>query len=191
MKKISYIGILGMLITTAFFSFSCEKDDICVEGTITTPLLVIEFFDSTNNSGEEAAKNVTDLWVEAVDPNTEVIDGITFIIDPIQTTPQTTNTVSIPLRTQEGSTAYRFIRDYELDDDGNQLGNEDIITFNYATQEIFLSRACGYITNYTLNISDGADVTADTDNWINTDTGILISEINVQNETVTHVKIYH
>ena len=157
-----------MLITTAFFSFSCEKDDICVEGTITTPLLVIEFFDSTNNSGEEAAKNVTDLWVEAVDPNTEVIDGITFIIDPIQTTPQTTNTVSIPLRTQEGSTAYRFIRDYELDDDGNQLGNEDIITFNYATQEIFLSRACGYITNYTLNISDGADVTADTDNWINT-----------------------
>ena len=191
MKKISYIGILGMLITTAFFSFSCEKDDICVEGTITTPLLVIEFFDSTNNSGEEAAKNVTDLWVEAVDPNTEVIDGITFIIDPIQTTPQTTNTVSIPLRTQEGSTAYRFIRDYELDDDGNQLGNEDIITFNYATQEIFLSRACGYITNYTLNISDGADVTADTDNWINIDTGILISEINVQNETVTHVKIYH
>lgn len=191
MKKISYIGILGILITTAFFSFSCEKDDICVEGTITTPLLVIEFFDSTNNSGEEAAKNVTDLWVEAVDPNTEVIDGITFIIDPIQTTPQTTNTVSIPLRTQEGSSAYRFIRDYELDDDGNQLGNEDIITFNYATQEIFLSRACGYITNYTLNISDGADVTADTDNWINTDTGILISEINVQNETVTHVKIYH
>ncbi|EDP96437.1 DUF6452 family protein [Kordia algicida OT-1] len=192
MKKLSYIGILGMLLIAAFISFSCEKDDICVEGTITTPLLVIEFFDINNNSGEELAKNVTNLWVEAVDPNTEVINGVTFIVDPIQTTPQTTNTVSIPLRTQEGTTAYRFISGYEEDEDGMQIaGNEDILTFNYETQEIFLSRACGYITNYTLNINDGAVVTDDSENWINTDTGILISNINVQNETVTHVKIYH
>ena len=192
MKKLSYVGILGMLITTAFLSLSCEKDDICVEGTITTPLLVIEFFDAANTSGEETTKNVTNLWVEAVDPNTEIIDGVTFIVDPIQTTAETTNTVSIPLRTQEGTTEYKFISGYEEDDTGMQTaGNEDILTFNYETQEIFLSRACGYITNYTLNVSDGAVVTPDTDNWINTATGIQISEINVQNETVTHVKIFH
>ena len=191
MKKLSYIGILGMLITVAFLSFSCEKDDICVEGTITTPLLVIEFFDIADTSGEDVAKNVTGLWVEAVDPNTEVINGVPFIVDPIQTTEQTTNTVSIPLRTQGMSTEYRFISNYELDTDGNQLGNEDIVTFNYETQEIFLSRACGYVTNYTLNASDGAVVTTDSDNWIDVTNGIQISEMNVQNETVTHVKIYH
>ncbi|MGH1384759.1 DUF6452 family protein [Kordia sp.] len=191
MKKLSYIGILGMLITVAFLSFSCEKDDICVEGTITTPLLVIEFFDIADTSGEDVAKNVTGLWVEAVNPNTEVINGVTFIVDPIQTTAQSTNTVSIPLRTQEMSTEYRFISNYELDTDGNQLGNEDILTFNYETQEIFLSRACGYVTNYTLNETDGVVVTDDGDNWIDITNGIQISEMNVQNETVTHVKIYH
>ncbi|WP_298512724.1 DUF6452 family protein [uncultured Kordia sp.] len=191
MKKLSYIGLLGMLMTVAFLSFSCEKDDICIEGTLATPLLVIEFFDINNTTGTEVAKNVTDLWVEAVDPNTEIIDGIPVIVDAIQATPQTVSTVSIPLRTNETSTQYRFISEYEEDVDGNQLGNEDILTFNYETQEIFLSRACGYITNYTLNVSGGAVVTDDGNNWINLTNGIQISEINVQNETVTHVKIYH
>jgi len=195
MKKLSYIGIMFVVAWATLLSFSCEKDDICAEGTITTPLLVIEFFDAANTSGEDVLKNVTNLWVEAVNPNTEVVQvegvDVTVIVDPIQTSPQTVNTISIPLRTQEGSTEYRFIADYELDENNNQLGNEDILTFNYETQEIFLSRACGYYTNYTLNVSNGVEVTPDTDNWINPSTGILISEINVQNETVTHVKIYH
>jgi hypothetical protein len=191
MKKLSYVGILGMLITVAFLSFSCEKDDICAEGTITTPLLVIEFFDIADTSEEGVAKNVTDLWVEAANPNTEVIGGVTFIVDPIQTLPQTANTVSIPLKTQEMSTEYLFISNYELDVDGNQLGNVDRLTFNYETQEIFLSRACGYVTNYTLNETDGVVVTDDGDNWIDITNGIQISEMNVQNETVTHVKIFH
>ncbi|MCH2196931.1 DUF6452 family protein [Kordia sp.] len=193
MKKLSCAGILGMLVTVAFFSFSCEKDDICVEGTIATPLLVIEFFDldEFNATGNDIVKNTTDLWVEAVNPNTEVVNGVTVIVDAIQATPQNVSTISIPLRTVENSTEYRFISEYALDDDGNQLGNEDILTFNYETQEIFLSRACGYITNYTLNETDGAVVTDDGNNWINVTSGVVISENIVQNETVTHVKIYH
>jgi len=193
MKKLSCAGILGMLVTVAFFSFSCEKDDICVEGTIATPLLVIEFFDldEFNATGNDIVKNTTDLWVEAVNPNTEVVNGVTVIVDAIQATPQNVSTISIPLRTVENSTEYRFISEYALDDDGNQLGNEDILTFNYETQEIFLSRACGYITNYTLNETDGAVVTDDGSNWINVTSGVVISENIVQNETVTHVKIYH
>jgi len=188
MKKLSYIGISILIAITAIVSFSCEKDDICTEGTLTTPLLVIEFFDATNTSGEDVVKTVTNLWVEAVDPT---LDENMVIVNPIQSEAATVSTVSIPLRTQEGNTEYRFISEYQIDDMGNQSGNEDIITFNYETQEIFLSRACGYITNYTLNVSDGAVVTVDVDNWINMSTGIQISEINVQNETVTHVKIYH
>ncbi|PTX62620.1 hypothetical protein C8N46_10215 [Kordia periserrulae] len=193
MKKLSFIGILGMLMTLIFLSFSCEKDDICVEGTITTPLLVIEFFDAEvfNATGEDVLKNTSDLWVEAVDPNTEVINGVEVIVDPIQGTPQAVNTVSIPLRTMEDVTEYRFIKDYALDDDGIQLGNEDIITFNYSREEIFLSRACGYVTNFELSGFDGADVTFDGDNWIDPSLGIRIAETIVQNETVTHVKIYH
>ena len=186
MKKLSYIGISMLVAFAAIVSFSCEKDDICAEGTLTTPLLVIEFFNAANTT-EDVAKNVTNLWVEAVNPN---VDDDMIIIDPIQADAQTVNTISIPLRTQEGSTQYRFISNYEIDN-GMQLGNEDILMFNYETQEIFLSRACGYIANYTLNDSDGVTVTVDSDNWINPTTGVQISETNVQNETVTHVKIYH
>lgn len=189
MKKLSYIGIPVLVVLMAMVSFSCEKDDICSEGTLTTPLLVIEFFDAANTTGEDVAKNVTNLWVEAVAPN---VDDNMVIVNPIQTAAQTVNTISIPLRTQQNSSEYKFISGYEVDDMGVQTaGNEDIITFNYETQEIFLSRACGYYINYTLNVSDGVIVTADMDNWINPSTGILISEINVQNETITHVKIYH
>jgi ABC-type antimicrobial peptide transport system permease subunit len=193
MKKRSFLGIFGILLSTALLVFSCEKDDICVEGTLTTPLLVIEFFDAqiAIDTGEDVAKNTSDLWVEAVEPNTEEINGVTFIVDPIQSSPQAVSTISIPLRVTEDATEYRFIKDYALDDDGNQLGNEDILTFNYARQEIFLSRACGYYTNYTLNETDGAVVTADTENWISVTDGIEISQNIVQNETVTHVKIYH
>jgi hypothetical protein len=173
-------------------SLSCERDDICVEGTITTPLLVIEFLDAEqfNLTGEDVAKNTSDLWVEAVNPNTEEINGVTVIVDPIQSSPQAVSTISIPLRVSEDVTEYRFIKDYALDDDGNQLGNEDIMTFNYSREEIFLSRACGYVTNYILSGFDGAVVTSDADNWIPS-TGIRITETFIQNETVTHVKIYH
>ncbi len=196
MKKLSYVGIVGMLCTLAFLSFSCERDDICVEGTIATPLLVIEFFDAEifNITGEDVLKNTSDVWIEAVDPNTEVQeDGTIVIIDAIQTEAQNINTVSIPLRVAQDVTQYRFIKDYAFDDDNNQTGNEDILTFSYEREEIFLSRACGYITNYTLDVLNGATVTPDSDNWINPTTlsGIRISETNVQNETVTHVKIYH
>lgn len=195
MKKLSYLGIFGMVCTLAFLSFSCEKDDICTEGSITTPLLVIEFFDAEifNATGEDVLKNTSDVWIEAVDPNTEIINEVPVIVDPIQAEAQTVSTVSIPLRVTQDTTEYRFIKDYALDEDLNQLGNEDIITFIYEREEIFLSRACGYITNYTLDPLNGAVVTPDSDNWINPSTlsGIRISENIIQNETVTHVKIYH
>ncbi|MEM6687106.1 MAG: hypothetical protein AAF617_15100, partial [Bacteroidota bacterium] len=138
MKKLSSLGILILLTITTLTVPSCERDDICVEGTLTTPLLVIEFFDAEtfNLTGEDVAKNTSDVWIEAVDPNTEVdSNGNTVIVDAIQSSPQAISTVSIPLRVAQDITAYRFIKDYALDEDGNQLGNEDIITFNYSRQE--------------------------------------------------------
>ncbi len=190
MKKLSYIGVICLVIATAVFSFSCEKDDICAEGTLTTPRLVIDFFDADIMiaTGEDVAKNVTNLFVEALNPN---LDPNTA--SPIQDNADTVNTISIPLHTQENTTVYRFFSGYETDSDGNiTAGNSDLITFNYETSEIFLSRACGYATNYRLDDA-GTDVvvTTDSDNWINTTTGIAITQFTIQNETIAHVKIYH
>lgn len=181
MKKLSYIKLTLSIALAALLSFSCEKDDICTEGTVTTPSLIIDFFDAANTT-EDVAKTVTDLRIIPVgDYNTAI--AITNV---------TATSVRIPLRTQSDVTSYRFILGYEEDSMGNQTaGNEDIITFNYTTQEIFLSRACGYITNYTLNNTDGAVITADSDNWVNPTTGLQIINSSIQNETAAHVKIYH
>ena len=193
MKNRPFKGILALMAITALTLLSCERDDICVEGTQTTPLLVIEFFDAdiANTTGEDVQKASADLWVEAVNPNTTDINGVTVIVDPIQTSPQAVNTLSIPLRVSDDVTEYRFIKNYELDEDGNQLGNEDIVRFAYSREEIFLSRACGYSTNFTLNDSDGAVLIPDADTWISNSPAIEISEKKIQNETLTHVKIYH
>ncbi|WP_430409619.1 DUF6452 family protein [Kordia sp.] len=190
MKKLSYIGIIALVITTTVLSFSCEKDDICAEGTLTTPRLVIEFFDAeiSDTTGEDVAKNVTNLFVEALNPNLDPDTQST-----IQDDAATVNTISIPLHTQENSTVYRFFSEYETDSDGNiTAGNSDIITFNYETSEVFLSRACGYVTNYRLDdAGTGVVVTTDTDNWIDPTTGIAITQFTIQDETIAHVKIYH
>ncbi|MEM6721829.1 MAG: DUF6452 family protein [Bacteroidota bacterium] len=193
MNRLSFLGIFAILTITALVSLSCERDDICVEGTLTTPLLVIEFFDAEifTNTTEDVLKPTSDLWVEAVDPNTVIDNGVEVIVDPIQGEPQAVSTISIPLRTAQDATEYRFIKDYALDEDGNQLGNEDIITFNYSREEIFLSRACGFITNYTLNETDGVVLTTDGDTWISSNPAIVIENTIVEDETVTHVKIYH
>ena len=190
MKKLSYIGIIGFVIVAAVLSFSCEKDDICAEGTLTTPRLVIEFFDADISiaTGEDVAKNVTNLFVVASSPN---IDPDT--VSPIQTTASSVATISIPLRTLENSTVYEFYAGYETDSDGNiTAGNLDTLTFNYETSEIFLSRACGYIKNYRLDdAGTGVVVTTDSDNWIDPAAGIAITQFTIQDETIAHVKIYH
>lgn len=190
MKKISYIGTICLVFIVAIASFSCEKDDICAEGTITTPRLIIEFFDAeiSTNTGEDVAKNVTNLFVVATNPNDDE-----DTMQAIQSSAATVSTISIPLRTQQNSTEYLFYSGYETDSDGNiTAGNLDTITFNYETSEIFLSRACGYATNYRLDdAGTGVVVTADTDNWINPTTGIAITQFTIQDETITHVKIYH
>ena len=83
MKKI----ILLVLIMAFSFS-SCEKDDICDANTITTPRLVIKFYDVNNAS---VAKNVTNLTIIGEGKTTGIsFNGSTLING---------STVSIPLQT--------------------------------------------------------------------------------------------
>ena len=67
MKKISLL-ILILILTS---HFSCERDDICPETTPTTPRLIIDLHDFSN---QEEKKNVLDLRVQGVD-NNEALPG--------------------------------------------------------------------------------------------------------------------
>ena len=139
MKKI----FLLVLVLALSFS-SCEKDDICDANTPTTPRLVITFYDITNSS---VLKNVTNLKVVGAG----MTDGIIFNPSATEESKFLTNgnTISIPLKTNEDTTSYSFTLN-----SGNPnpaLVNEDNIKFDYTRENLFVSRACGFKTLFTLD----------------------------------------
>ena len=158
--------ILTLLLITIFSFSGCEKDDICDANTSTTPRLVIQFYDYTTQT---ELKNVTNLKVIGEG----LTEGIVFNGNG--------NTVSIPLKTTENSTTYRFIFD---------SSNEDKITFNYTRENLFVSRACGFKTIFSLdptNPYSHTDAAISDLLWIK---AISVEKSNILNENETHVKIY-
>ena len=164
-----YFGIL--LFWAIIWASSCEKDDICVEGD--TPLLVIEFYDATDTS---TLKEVTTLRVVGV--------GQTVTVGTF-TDRSSVSSITIPLKTDADSASFIIINESASDDNGSETGNLDTINFSYSRIEDFLSRGCGFIVNYD---ELEANVTADTDNWIQ---DIEITQSLVTNSDSTHVKIFH
>ena len=163
--------VLTLLLITMFSFSGCEKDDICDANTSTTPRLVIQFFDIINQT---ELKNVTNLKVIGEG----MTEGIVFNGNG--------NTVSIPLKTTENSTSYRFI----LNSGSASFSNEDEIKFDYSRENLFVSRACGFKTIFSLdptNPYSHTDATIPDLLWIK---DIRIEKSNIVNENETHVKIY-
>ena len=172
-----------LLVLALSFSFSsCEKDDICDANTPTTPRLIISFYDYTNST---LLKNVTNLKVIA-DGKTEGIIFNTASDDSKYLT--SGNKISIPLKTTENMTSYSFI--FNSGNANPALVNEDKIKFDYSRKEVFVSRACGYKTVFTL---DPAKPYTHTDAavpdllWIKY---ISVETSNIENENETHIKIF-
>jgi hypothetical protein len=161
---------------------SCEKDDICPADTPTTPRLFLEFYD---NSNQENLKNITGLRVQGID-NEDVLDGYNV---------QTTNNVLLPLITTANLTQYRFHKNYAVNNNGTPedpsddfiTGNEDILSITYDTEEVYVSRACGFKTIFT-NID--ITIESDSDNWILSREATTINQIIID-ETTAHFKIFH
>jgi hypothetical protein len=176
MKKI-------LLLACLFSLFTCEKDDICAEGSAVTPQLIVSFYDETNPTQK---KTVDNLYVVGYNSDNQMV---TFA----STGEETRDSILVPLRTDANITKIGFHRDYEIDDNDTPndtsddiiLGNEDLIDFGYTRSDVYVSRACGFIANY-LGLS--TTLGPDSDNWIlNTE---IVKE-NVENEIEAHVKVYH
>lgn len=160
------------LILLVFLTFSsCEKDDICDANTSTTPRLVIQFYDFSNLT---VLKNVTNLKVIGEG----MTEGIFFNGNG--------STVSIPLKTTENSTTYRFI----LNSGSDSFSSEDEIKFDYSRENIYVSRACGFKTIFTFDSSIPIihkSVPSTKSKWMQ---NISVEKSNIVNENETHVKIY-
>ena len=178
MKKI----IVFLLIATFTFS-SCEKDDICDANTPTTPRLVMEFYDSNNSS---ILKNVTNLKV--------IGDGMTegIVLNPTASGEaqylSNDSKILIPLKTDTETTKFRFILN-----SGNPnptLIDIDEVTFNYTHNDVFVSRACGFKTLFTLdplNPYTQTTIPATKLKWMQF---ISVEKSNIDNENETHIKVF-
>jgi hypothetical protein len=166
MKKIVFIT-LSLLLALSFWN--CEKDDICAEGTPTTPKVIIEFYDAANPT---VLKNVTNLKVA----ETNLTNGFGF---------SGVSKIQVPLRTNTEETILNFIQNGN--DTNTTDDNTDEVIFNYLTQEVYISRACGYKMTFELDAIDGTVITPDANNWIQ---NIIVNQPNIETENEIHVKIY-
>ncbi|MCM4168952.1 hypothetical protein KCTC52924_00282 [Arenibacter antarcticus] len=177
--KLPFALLLGLIVVFTITVLSCEKDDICVDGS--TPLLVVRFYDVANRT---ELKKVPSFRIVGIGQNTTVI-GIADRSD--------LDSIAIPLKVTENTTGFYFIANSAdvdtQDSDGEPIkvegGDIDSLYFNYNRTEKFVSRACGHIANYE-NLS--SDLKLESENWIK---DIEFITPLVDNSTEAHVKIYH
>ena len=160
---------LFLVVLISVFLSGCEKDDICDANTPTTPKVVIEFYNVANPT---TLKNVTNLGVIA--PGFTNGFGFTAV-----------SKIKVPLKTFQDTSILHFIKNGSIDPTTDD--NLDEITFNYSRKTVFVSRACGYKTLFTLNTTNQITVTPDSNNWIQ---NVIVSQPNIKSEDETHIKIY-
>ncbi len=160
--------ILPILIIFVFKG--CTKDDICPTDTATTAKLVITFNDIANPSN---TKNVNVLSVQTDYENS--VDVISL---------ENTNEIAIPLSTTSDTTKYKFIRTtYRTSD---TLINVDKIMFIYQRQNIYVSRACGFKTEFN-NLDPNLE-NEGTENWIKQ---VIVNRQTVNDENSAHLTLLH
>lgn len=174
MKKIFSLLFLMILINT---TSSCESDDICDPRTPTTPRLTITFYD-----GNGVLKNVTNLLMLGEGMETGILyNGV--------------STIQVPLNVNEDVAKYAFTLNYEDKNPANTF--TDILEFNYTRKTIYVSRACGYKINYTLNQRNGTlpnayilnnDPEARVGTWMKV---VKVIDYNIINENETQINIYY
>lgn len=169
---------LIILTMSSLIIISCEKDDICPDSTQTTPQLVVAFYDALD---PQQSKTVESLAVYAIKESEliliENINGIN------------TDSIAIPLRNDIGVSNFRFIKNYSVEND-IIFGDLNHVYIDYEMTDVFISRACGFITNYSILSLVPYDILQDPPviGWID---GYEIVNPIVTNENQAHVKILH
>ena len=146
---------------------SCEKDDICLIETPSTPRLIIRLFDKDNRLDSKAADSIT---IYGVGRERALVT-------------LTTDSLVLPLKTQAAFTQYAFL--LKTSTVSNTVG--DTLQLNYSRYDEYLNRSCGYRTNFILD-DNLISYPAAAPNWIES-FEILID--TVSNEQQTHLAIYH
>ena len=166
MKKIL---IIPFYLISLLLILGCTRDDICSETTQTTPLLIITFKDAINPI---QSSPVSSLSVTTTDnPSVDIYKIVT------------TDSISVPLRTDMNTTKLLFVKG----DTEDSEGNTDLVTFNYQRENVYVNRACSYKMVYR-SINLIVEEESDNTNWIQ-NTEIVLT--NIENENKAHITIFH
>ncbi len=172
-KNLFRFALLSVLAVMSFWS--CEKDDICAENTPTTPLLILRFYDIADN---DALKPVSSLFAYAIEDDDSLIPILGI-------NEGNSDSLAIPLRTDQTTTRIALFRDHSVDENNNVFGNRETLSLNYSPEDVYVSRACGFKTVFKgllLNVEQ------DGDNWI-LNSEVVINDVESQNQA--HVQVFH
>lgn len=156
----------NIIFLVVLILLSCEKDDICLEGTPATPRMIILFKDYEN---PQAKKEVSELLIRGIGQ----VDSLTTMSG---------DSIAIPLRNNYEFTQYEF----KLRTSSSTVIS-DSIQINHRQFDIYINRACGYKSNfvfenpfqYKLNQGMG---------WIKSVEKITDT---ISNEENSHLAVYH
>lgn len=145
---------------------SCEKDDICLEGTPATPRMIVVFKDFQDKL---ATKAVNELTIKGFgqETNYTIFSG---------------DSIALPFRNNYDITQYKLILGVE-----NESQIVDSLQINYKQFDIYINRACGYKSNYIFN-NPAYYILTQGDGWIKS---IEIINDTIIDETSSHLAIYH
>lgn len=161
---------LTLLLLLVLALKGCTRDDICPEGTATTPNLIIVFADvaTPNIRKEVKTLSVQTDYEEAI----TVLSGIT------------TDSIALPLNVNSDTTKYRFIKTTITDTD--TIVKTDRIFITYLRKDIYVNRACGFREEfYSLNPQLQ---TNNEGNWIE---NIIVNRDTVVDESQAHLTLLH
>lgn len=175
--------IISILLVFTFGLSSCEKDDICDGNTPTTPRLVVTFYDSATPTRTKAVNNLKVIG-EGMD------EGIVFneALPVTDTTRYYTSgtTVSLPLKVNDSVVSFRFILNAASPIASSR--NTDVLTIYYNSQNVYVSRACGFKTIFELKNPPFLRTDPDGDTiWM---TEVELENPNIESEDETHIKVY-
>src|SRR5690554_2058675 len=171
MKRCLFLTLLTLFCLGSLSR--CEKDDICAEDTPTTPKVVVDFYEYLNPSVQKSFSKL------------EVFD----VAFPQQVLVyENTNQILLPLRTDTQISNYVFRLTYT--NINTEVTNEDLVEIRYAQDDIYISRACGYKSNFTLTDSEPlspnpkvSDSSAE-ELWIKE---LIVRQAVIINENETHL----
>ena len=183
-----------LILFIAIALVNCERDDICPASTQTTPRLIVQFYDASETDELLDVTRITVYGEGLLDDDGNPIIDPTVSSDATLLFNEIANTVELPLivGAEQELITTRFIlekdTDLRLDDDPLTNSNIDIIEISYNTEFVYVSRACGYKSNFK---SIGVARVTDDDQWITNIETEETTQALIENENTTHVRIYH